>query len=381
MKSTSAICFTFIILLFTGCERAQPAKSRQINVTTSHIEQKDVPIYIDAIGQVISPVVVPVRSQVQGKILASHVEQGAIVKQGDILYTIDPRPYQATLDQAKQQLAHDIALLDIANKTVERYKTVVEEDFISVLTYEQYQVNAKAALAQVESDKAAVIAAQLNVDFCQVVAPVSGKLGYSTIYEGNVVQAYDTTAINTILPFDPIDISFSLSQQQFELIRKEQGDSGIWPFVATLPENSKVTFEGKTYFIDNQINQNTGTIFLKGRFPNPQRKVWPGEFINVKVLNKMAPNALVVPPGAVLIGKDGPYVYRVEAQNKTASYPVKVLTRTNEYIAIESTQLKKGDLVVIDGQINITNGSLVNPLLQPPSSKTGVESVPPGSIQ
>lgn len=352
----------FASLSLTACKSKVESKRQIPYVNTAVVEQRDVPIYIDAIGQTIPPVTIEIRPQVQGKLIASNVQQGAIVNVGDVLYTIDPRPYQDALDQAKAQLTHDEALLAYAEQTVKRYKSVVEQDYISVLSFEQYESNALAAKAQVELDRAAVASAELNLEFTNVVAPVAGKISYSAVDVGNVLIAYDSNAITVIRPFNPIDITFSLSQQQFELIRREQGDAGYWPFVATLPENTEINYEGVTYFLDNQVDQNTGTILLKGRLSNVKRELWPGEFMRVKVLQKIAPNALVVPPGAVLMGRDGPYLYTLDHNNKASIHSVKVLNRTEEYIALESSELKAGNVVVTDGQINMTPGITVTPL-------------------
>lgn len=347
----------YISFLLTGCYkksgRPPPPPPR---VTTAAIKQQDVPIFIDAIGQVISPVTVNIRPQAAGKLIKAYIKQGAIVNEGDILYEIDPRPYQAILDENLAQLAHDEALLKYALKTVSRYKAVVEDDYISVLSYEQFLSNADAASAQVELDKASVAAAQINLDFTKVVAPVSGKISFFNVDVGNILVVDDPNQITVIRPFSPIDITFSLPQQQFEMIRYEQGDAGEWKFVATLPEKPDSPFEGTTYFIDNQVNQNTGTILLKGRLPNENRELWPGEFIRVKVLYKMASEALIVPPSAVLIGKDGPYIYIIDKDKKAVAVNVSVLTKTPEYTAIQSTQLHVGDIVIVDGQINVAPG-------------------------
>ena len=139
-----------------------------------------------------------------------------------------------------------------------------------------------------------------------------------------------------------------------------QGDAGEWKFVATLPESPKQPFEGTTYFIDNQINQNTGTILLKGRLPNVSRELWPGEFVRVKVLHKMAPKALTVPPGSILIGKDGAYLYTIDKEGKAVANNVTVLTRTDAYIAVQSDQIHAGDTVIVDGQNNVAPGIKVN---------------------
>lgn len=353
------ICILLVLICLTGCSKGSKPKPPAPRVTTTAIKQQDVPIYIDAIGQVISPVTVNIRPQVNGKLIKTYIQQGSLVKEGDIIYEMDPRPYQAILDEAIAQLAHDQALLVYAEKTVERYKKVVEDNFISKLTYEQYESTAAAARAQVELDKAAITAAQINVDYCHVVAPVSGKISYFNVDVGNILVIDDPNQITVIRPFSPIDITFSLPQQQFELIRHVQGDAGEWKFVAILPENTTHPVEGTTYFIDNQVNQNTGTILLKGRLPNEDRLLWPGEFIKVKVLYKMAPGALTVPPSSVLMGKDGPYIYTVDKVSKAAATTVTVLTRTEEYIAIQSDKVHAGDTVIVDGQINVAPGIAV----------------------
>ena len=278
------------------------------------------------------------------------------------IYEIDKRPYQAILDEAKAQLIHDTALLEYAKETVDRYRQVVDDDFISILNYDQYVTNLKGAQAQVEQDEAAVTAAAINLDFCSIQAPVSGKISYFNVDVGNVLQVYDINQITTILPFSPIDILFSIPQQQFEMIRKEQGDKGLWPFIATLPEKKDTPFSGTTYFIDNQIDQDTGTILLKGRLQNEKRELWPGEFIRVKILYKIAKNALIVPPSCVLIGKNGPYIYMIDNNNKAMAKNIVVLTKIEDFIAFESTEIKAGDTVILDGQINVAEGLEVKDL-------------------
>jgi membrane fusion protein, multidrug efflux system len=372
MSKSNCYLIIFLILsfVFSGCfNNTRNHKPPSPNVTTTTVKQQDVPIYIDTIGQVIPPVTVNIRPQVNGKLIKAYIQQGAIVKEGDVLYEIDPRPYQAILDEAIAQLAHDQALLEYANQTVMRYKKVLEDDFISILTYEQYESTAAAALAQVNLDKAAITAAQINVDFCKIVAPVSGKISYFNVDVGNILIIDDPNQITVIRPFSPIDITLSLPQQQFELIRHEQGNAGNWRFVATLPENPKNPLSGTTYFLDNQINQNTGTILLKGRLPNVDRELWPGEFIRIKVLYKMAPKALAVPPSSVLMGKDGPYIYTVDKDNKAEAQNVTVLTRTEEYIAIQSDTVHAGDIVIVEGQINVAPGLMVNVANAPSNNK------------
>jgi membrane fusion protein, multidrug efflux system len=355
--SLTFLAAVFILCALCGCYKRKGRPPPQPpRVTTALIKQQDVPIFIDTIGQAIPPVTVNVRPQVGGKLLKAYIEQGSIVNAGDVLYEIDPRAYQAQLDEAVAQLARDEATLKYAQQTVSRYKKVVEEDFVSLLNFEQFVSNADSASAQVDLDKANIAAAQLNVEFSKVVAPVSGKISFFNVDVGNILAADDPNQITVIRPFSPIDVLFSLPQQHFELIRHEQGDGGEWTFVAILPEKPDTPFEGTTYFIDNQIDQNTGTILLRGRLPNDTRALWPGEFIRVKVLYRMAPQALIVPPSAVLMGKAGPYLYTLDHEQKAVARNVKVLTKTPEYTAIESSELHAGEPAIINGQINVAPG-------------------------
>ena len=351
----------FVLFAFSGCRQKKKNEKLPIpNIKSALVGQMDVPIYIDAIGQVISPVTVYIRPQVNGKLIETFIKQGEIVTEGDIIYQVDPRPYQAILDQARAQLAHDEALLKYAEQAVARNKKVVEENFISQINYEQYVSNAEAARALVELDKAAIISAQINLDFCKIVAPVSGKISYFNVDVGNILIIDDPNQITVIRPFSPIDILFSLPQQQFEMIRQEQGDEGNWHYLAILPDKPDTSFEGVTYFIDNQINQNTGTILLKGRLSNEERRLWPGEFVKVKVLYKTALNALIVSPGSVLMGRNGPYIYTLDEEGKAVVQNVVVLTKTDEYTAISSDQVHPGDKVIVEGQINVAPGLTVN---------------------
>ncbi len=347
-------------LFMSGCGREIKVTRPPPSVSVSEIGQMDVPVYFDSIGIAVPTSTVPVRPQVGGKLLVTYVKEGDDVEEGQLLYTIDPRPFKDALDIAEANLTKNEALLKYAKKTEERYATVVEQDYVSKLSFEQYQTNTLAAAAQVISDKAAVSNAKLNLDFSNVVAPIAGKISNFNIYVGNIVIADDPIALTTIRPFSPIDISFSLPQSQFDLVRQAQGDRGIWNFIAISPEDPKKIYEGKSWFIDNQINQDTGTLLIKGSLPNYTREIWPGMYLRIKVLQKMVPNALTVPPGAILIGRDGPYLYTMDAEHKVTPINVNVITRNEEYIAVTSDQLQPGMQVVYDGQINVAPGMQVN---------------------
>jgi len=351
--------FILLCFVFTGCGKKAKPVNPPPAVTVAEIQRQDVPVYFDSIGLAVPTSVVPVRPLVGGKLIMTYVKEGDEVEQGQLLYTVDPRPFQDALVQAEANLTKDEALLKYAKKTEERYKSVVEEDYISKLSFEQFQTNTSSAAAQITFDQAAIAEAKLNLEFCDIVAPIAGKISYFNVYVGNIVVASDTNAITTIRPFSPIDISFSLPQTQFELVRQAQGNTKDWDFIANLPEDPKTIYAGKTTFIDNQLDQDTGTILIKGRIPNKGRPIWPGAFLNVKVMQRMAKQALTVPPGAVLVGKDGPYLYTLDKDNKVWPQNVTVITRNEGYIAIESDKLHPGDKVISDGQINIAPGMLV----------------------
>ena len=360
-KMLRSFCLIFLVfLVLSSCRNSSKPSPPPPVVSVSKITQRDVPVYIDAIGQSISPVTVDIRPQVAGKLLEVFVGQGDFVKAGQVLYKVDPRPYLAVLDQAKAALQRDLAQLALAQSTVKRYRSVVESDFISQLAFEQYTNAEKAAQAQVDQDLAAIRAAELNVNFCSIVAPVTGKISFFAVDVGNIVAIDDAKALTSIRPQDPIDILFSISQQQFESIRKSQGDLGQWAFTALLPESGKL-IPGTTYFIDNQLNQDTGTLLIKGRLPNKELLFWPGEYVKVQVLQKIAKKALIVPPGAILIGNKGFYLYRMNRDNVVQMHAVEIVYRTDDFVALYSKELHPDDTIVIDGQINISPGMKVNP--------------------
>jgi multidrug efflux system membrane fusion protein len=349
-----------VLLSLVSCEKKVKPKKPLPAVSIGKVEMKDAGIYIETIGQVIPPVTVQIRPQVAGKLINTHVVQGDEVKAGQVLYTIDPRPYQAALDLAQAVLVKDEALLAIAEKTEQRFSKVVEEDYISKLTFEQFESTTKAAKAQVEADRASVIQAKINLEWTEIVAPVDGKISDFLVDVGNIVVADDTNAITIIRPHDYVDILFTVPQHQFALVRQHQGDKGDWKFNASLPEAPEKVYEGTSFFIDNQLSPLTGTLSIRGRLPNFERQLWPGEYIKVNLLQNIVSQALTVPPGAVLIGRNGPYVYTYDTDGKVAVKNVKVIYRSEAYLIIESDELKDGDTVVTDGQINIAPGMAVN---------------------
>jgi multidrug efflux system membrane fusion protein len=345
--------------MVTGCSKKEPPPGGFPSpIVSSTVKTQDVPVYISTIGNVNSQATVEVRPQVTGKLIAVHVKQGQNVKKGDLLYSIDPKPFQAELDKAKATLVKDQANLEYARDRLARYKELVKKEYVSQLNYDEYQSNVAALEGQVMIDLADVTYAEINLGYTSVTAPIDGRLSGYDVDVGNLVSPTDTRPLTTIRQISPIDVNFYLPQYEFQRIKQLQSQSPL-TVEATIPKSTiQETFQGKVYFIDNNLSLNTGTILLKAVFQNENRILWPGEFVEVKLLLKTQPKALIVPFAAVQMGQQGSYVYIVKPDNTVELRNVKTGVRYNDYIVIEDG-VKDGEKIVIDGQVNLRNGSQV----------------------
>lgn len=348
----------FLLLLLTSCStqqsKPQPPSAR-VEVDKAHIE--DIPIYIEAIGNIHESAIVQIRPQVQGIILNSYVVQEGFVQAGDLLYEIDPRPYQAVLDQAKATLLKDEAAVELAKSTLKRYQDLVNKDFISKLTYEQYKTNVDSAEAQVQIDKAAIDSAQINLGYCRIISPINGKLSISNIDPGNLVLVNDVNALIEIRQITPIQVRFSIPQRDFQEIQRYQEIENL-KLRITLPFDNNREFIGILSAIDNHIDLKTGTILLKGIISNEERVLWPGEFVKVRMILKTRPNTVVIPFAALQVGQNGKYVYKWESDETVRAVTVETGEKVGESVVIYSG-LNEGDVVVTNGQLNLANGSKV----------------------
>lgn len=350
--------FLLIAMLFAGCETPAPlSKPTTIRVEVAEAKVRDVPIYVEAIGNVYEYSIVQIRPQVQGILLNAYVAQGDFVNEGDLLYEIDSRPYKAVLDQAKATLLKDQAAVELAKSTLKRYADLVNKDFVSKLTYEQYQTNLASTEAQVEIDKAAIESAQINVDYCKIFSPIAGKLSVFNIYPGNLVTVNDPNALTEIRQINPIEVRFSIPQRDFQEIQKIQAADNL-QFDAFLPFEDQRSFEGKVFFVDNHVDLRTGTILLKGLIQNSEKILWPGEFVRVKVLLKILHDTIVIPFDAIQTGQDGDYVYVIDSDMTAKVVYVKAGEKIGKDIAIYNG-LKANDVVVTNGQLNLGPGSKV----------------------
>lgn len=347
------------ILFFTCCTNVPPPKEPIFPVTLGDVVVKDLPIYIQSVGNVFSLTTVQIRPQVAGVVKEAYVKEGQYVKKGDPLYLIDPRPYQAVLDEAKATLLKDQAALEFAEIRLVRYADLVKKDFFAKINYEEFTTTAESAKAQVLSDIAAVELAKLNLDWCTPVSTLTGKVSQYNIYPGNLVTAYDPNFLIDIRQIDPIDIRFTVNQKDFVRVQEAER-AGALKFDASLPHGEDHPREGLVYFVDNHIDLGTGTILLKGSLPNADELLWPGEFVRVRLLLKVIPNALLVPEEAVQMGQEGPFIYVFQPETSRVEYRKVIKGQTSDNFTQIEKGIKAGEKVVLKGQVNLRPGVKVS---------------------
>lgn len=347
----------FAVLLLAGCssEPAKPQGNMPVPVDAAFVTTEDVPIYLKTLGTVYARITVRLKPQVQGRILKTHVSQGQVVKKGELLYTIDPRVYQANLDKAVAILEKDEALLTFAKQKLERYSQLKEKEFVSPLTLEELKSNVDSAKAQILGDKASVELAKIEREYCDVFSPINGKISQFQLDVGNLVKAYDDNALTEILQIQPVEVHFTFPQKDFLSIKKYYTIANL-PFTVLDPNHPKISYSGVVDFIDNKIDTSTGTILLKGVVDNKEEHLWPGAYVWVTVLLKTEKNALIVPKEAVQIGQNGPYVFVIDSDKKV------ILRLVTTGAEVDGKQIilsgvKNGEQVVTNGQINLRVGS------------------------
>ena len=319
--------------------------------------RQDVPIYATGVGAVQAYQSVLIRARVDGTLLRVPVREGQEVKQGDVIAVIDPRPYQAALDQAKAKKAQDEAQLANARLDLVRFQSLSTQDFAS-----RQQVDTQRALvnqdaAAVTGDDAAIEAAQLNVSYCVITAPVDGRVGLRLVDAGNLIHATDATGIITITQIHPISVVFTLPQEELPRVQMDM-DNGSSPVLAYATDDKTELGQGTLLTPDNTIDSTTGTIRLKATFANTQNRLWPGQFINAHLRIGDARDAVTIPPAAIEHGPDGLYVYVVRPDASVASQKVAISYQTDQ-LAVVASGLSGGETVVVDGQSRLQAGTKV----------------------
>jgi multidrug efflux system membrane fusion protein len=340
-------------------QKAAPAKVSVVPVTTAEASLQDLPVTLTELGAAQAWQGVVIRTQVNGKLLRVPVTEGSSVRAGQVLAEIDDAPYRAVLVQAQGALARDRALLLEARTDLARYETLSKQNSISRQQLEDQQAVVKQDEGVVKLDEGAVAAAQVNVNYCRIVAPVAGRVGVRLVDPGNVVSTTDTTGIITVNEISPIAVTVSVPQNDFQtLVGLTDGFDRPLTVEALSQESGASLGVGQVKIADNHVDQSTGTVELKAHFENTPARLWPGQFVNVKIRLKTLVHALVVPAGAVNQGPDGPFAYVVGPDSKVSARPI-VVAVTEGSLAVIKTGLKPGETVVTDGQMILKPGSKV----------------------
>ncbi|HEY1894226.1 MAG TPA: efflux RND transporter periplasmic adaptor subunit [Chthoniobacterales bacterium] len=335
-----------------------------VPVVAGKVEQKDMPIYLDGLGTVQAFNTVTVHPRVDGALVQVNFLEGQDVKTGDLLAVVDPKPYQAALDQAKAQAALD-------DVTLKRQADLRARNVIDAQDYD-------TAVANAQKSKAAAEAAQVNVDYCSIKSPIDGRTGVRLVDIGNVVHAADLNGIVVITQLHPISVLFTLPEQNLQSIFNTGGASGGLKVQALDRGNTTVLDEGSLAVVDNEIDQTTGTVKLKATFPNNDLKLWPGKFVNARLILKTEKDATVIPSSVVQRGPQGTYAYVIKPDKTVEMRPIKV-GRTETNLALVESGLKAGEHVVVDGQYKLQPGSrveLTSPQGQPTQQKQNAQSAP-----
>jgi multidrug efflux system membrane fusion protein len=319
--------------------------------------QKAVPLQIRTVGNVESFSTVAVKSQVTGVLNRAHFKEGQDVKKGQLLFTIDPRPLEAALKQVEANLARDSAQLRNLREQVRRYAELVEKQYVSREQYDQIKTNADAAAAVVDADKAAVENAKVQLSYCYIYSPVNGRVGSLLVNEGNLVRVNDGAPLVVINQINPIYVTFAVPEQHLADLKRHSAKGALGVKAAFSSDEGRPE-QGKLDFIDNAVDRATGTVKLKGVFTNSERRLWPGQFVNVALTLTTQPDAVVIPSEAIQVGQDGQHVFVVRDDNRVEMRPV-TLARTNLGEAIISKGLSAGERVVREGQFLLGPGSRV----------------------
>ena len=343
---------------------ADGAKGKQkgpppIPVTVQPVQSADFPVYLNGLGTVQPYDTVTVRSRVDGQVTKVNFRQGDIVKEGDLLVQIDPRPYQAALEQAQAKKAQDEANLHNAELDLARYSTLAQQSFASRQQLDTQQATVNQLTAQIKGDQATIDNAATQLSYTTIKSPLTGKTGFRLVDPGNIVHASDTTGIVSIVKLQPISVVFTAPEENIGTINTALA-TGTVPVTALSSDGTRTIAEGHLALVDNQVDQASGTIRMKATFQNKDNALWPGLSVSTKLLVETKKNVVVIPNDAIQHGPNGLYIYVVGDGNKVEPRNLKVGEEgTTQTVALEG--LKPGERVVVAGQYRLTKGAIVDP--------------------
>jgi multidrug efflux system membrane fusion protein len=356
------------VLSLSGCTGKAPASAGRppAPVVVASVEQQDIPLQIKAIGNVEAYQTVQIRSQVNGQIQKIFFKEGEDVRQGQQLFQLDKRPFQADLQKAISQMKHDEAQAENSRIQEGRYSTLEKQGIVSHEQGGQLSAQAKADASAVDADKAAIEASRVQLQYTDIVAPINARAGALMINLGNLVKANDTPFLVQLNQVTPIYVTFFVPEANLDRVR--QRFSSGQPRVLAYPKGQPDSpAEGRLTFIDNGVDTTTGMFKLKATFENKDRRLWPGQFVDVALELSIQKNAVVVPTKAIQTGQQGEYVYVVRADSTAESRPVKTMG-VYQNLTVISQGLSAGEQVIVNGQLRVT-----------PNGKVVVQSAVPGT--
>jgi multidrug efflux system membrane fusion protein len=337
----------------------KPKGPAGVPVTVQRVESSDFPVYLNGLGAVTPYDTVTVRSRVDGQVIKVNFRQGQMVNEGDPLLEIDPRPFQAALDQAQAKKTQDEATLRNAHLDLQRYSTLAQQSFASRQQLDTQQATVDQLTAQVKGDQATVDNATTQFSYTTIRSPLSGKTGFRLVDPGNIVHASDTTGIVTIVKLQPISVVFTAPEENVGAINDALA-AGSVPVTALASDGTKTLAQGRLALVDNQVDQATGTIHMKATFQNKDNALWPGLSVATRLLVETRKNAIVVPNEAIQHGPNGLYAYVIGDDNKADMRDIKVGDEgATQTIVLQG--LKAGERVVVAGQYRVTKGGMVAP--------------------
>lgn len=332
---------------------------------------RDVPLYLDEIGTTTALQYVSVTPRVTGAITKIHFQDGAELHKGDPLFTIDPRPYQAALDQAVANQRQSRATLDLANIEWNRMKELIVTKAVSQDDYDKMKNGAETAQAQLAAADAAVEAARLNLEYCSIVSPIDGRAGQRLVDMGNVVQANQSSLL-TIQTLDPIYADFTVAESDLSAVR-DYAAKGTLKTLARLPDDAGDGAQGTLTFIDNQVQDQSGTVKLRATLSNASRHFWPGQFVNMRLILNVEKNAVLVPATAQQYGQSGSFVYVVKSDSTAELRPVVLGQRQGDMIVVEKG-VSAGENVITTGQMLVIPGAPVHVMSEGNAAAAGAKS-------
>jgi len=357
----TAIGLGFIWVTSSRPSAAKSEADDTIPVVAEKVRRQDLPVYLNGLGKVQALNTVTIRAQVDGKIVQVNFHEGQDVRSGDILLQIDPRPYQAALDQAVAKQNQDRAQLGYAQKALDRDTGLFDKKILDQQSLDLQQSTTAQLEALVKADEAAVASAKIQLEFTNIISPIDGRVGLRLVDQGNIVHANDQAGLAIIAQLRPISVVFTLPESNLREINKRIGTSAknyAFPVVAMDRENNQALDQGELGAVDNQIDEATGTIKLKAIFQNQQLDLWPGQFVNVRLLVDTRKQGLTLPSNSVNQGPKGDFVYVIRPDLTAEVRAVKVGASEGGLTLIEEG-VAEGEKVIIDGQYLLKSNARV----------------------